>query len=59
MEDAAADDEKKPFDAEVAANEEESQPDLDESLLMEQGNGRVWLVKVHSCSFTRQAVIFN
>ncbi len=39
-------DEKKPFDAEQGGNEEETQPDPDESLVMESGNGRVWLVKV-------------
>ena len=41
--DGAVDDEKKPFDAEV---EEDSQPDPDEQLMLDQGNGRVWLVKV-------------
>lgn len=41
----AAEDEKKPFDAE-GANEDETQPDPDEPLMMESGNGRVWLVKV-------------
>jgi hypothetical protein len=39
-------DEKKPFDAEL--QEEETQPDPDEQLMLEQGNGRVWLVKVRS-----------
>lgn len=38
--------EKKPFDAEHALHEEETQPDPDESLMLDQGNGRVWLVKV-------------
>ena len=47
MDDVAVEDEKKPFDAETGANDEDSQPDPDESLLMESGNGRVWLVKVH------------
>ncbi|PSS32062.1 hypothetical protein PHLCEN_2v2169 [Hermanssonia centrifuga] len=46
MEDAVMEDEKKPFDAEQGGNEEETQPDPDESLVMESGNGRVWLVKV-------------
>ena len=38
-------DEQKPFDAEVP-NEEETMPDPDEHLMLHQGNGRVWLVKV-------------
>ena len=46
MDDVGVEDEKKPFDAEVAGQEEETQPDPDESLMMESGNGRVWLVKV-------------
>lgn len=46
MDDVAADDEKKPFDAELAGHEDDVQPDPDESLIMESGNGRVWLVKV-------------
>lgn len=46
MEDSQLEDEKKPFDAEHAQNEEETQPDPDESLMMDAGNGRVWLVKV-------------
>ena len=37
--------EKKPFDAEVG-HDEDSQPDPDEQLMLDQGNGRVWLVKV-------------
>ena len=41
--DTALEDEKKDFDAEQA---DESQPDPDEPLMMESGNGRVWLVKV-------------
>jgi hypothetical protein len=43
--DEAVEDEKKPFDAEVGA-EDDSQPDPDEQLMLDQGNGRVWLVKV-------------
>ena len=38
-----AEEEKKPFDAEA---DEDSQPDPDEHLMLDQGNGRVWLVKV-------------
>ncbi|KIP04282.1 hypothetical protein PHLGIDRAFT_129621 [Phlebiopsis gigantea 11061_1 CR5-6] len=41
--DTAVEDEKKDFDAEQA---DESQPDPDEPLMMESGNGRVWLVKI-------------
>ena len=43
--DDLVDDGKKVFDAE-AVNEEDSQPDPDEQLMLDQGNGRVWLVKV-------------
>ncbi len=43
--DEAAEDEKKPFDAE-AGHEDDTQPDPDEHLMLDQGNGRVWLVKV-------------
>ena len=41
-------DEKKPFDAETA-QDDDAQPDPDEQLMLDQGNGRIWLVKV-SCS---------
>lgn len=37
--------EKKPFDAETA-QDEDAQPDPDEHLMLDQGNGRIWLVKV-------------
>ncbi|KAF9033573.1 transcription initiation factor IIF, beta subunit [Panaeolus papilionaceus] len=37
-------DEKKPFDA--AGEEEIAQPDPNEELMLEQGNGRIWLVKI-------------
>lgn len=43
--DAPIDDEKKPFDAETA-NDDDSQPDPEEHLMLDQGSGRVWLVKV-------------
>ncbi|GJE89928.1 transcription initiation factor IIF subunit beta [Phanerochaete sordida] len=46
MEDAAVEDEKKPFDAENGQHDEDAQPDPDESLMMDAGNGRVWLVKI-------------
>lgn len=45
MDGPAVEDEKKPFDAENP-EEEDSQPDPDEHLMLDQGNGRVWLVKV-------------
>lgn len=46
MEDAQADEEKKPFDAEHTTGEDDAQPDPDEPLMMDAGNGRVWLVKI-------------
>ena len=39
------DDEKKPFEAETA-QDDDSQPDPEEHLMLDQGNGRIWLVKV-------------
>ena len=42
---AAADDEKKPFDA-LGAQDDDLQPDPDEHIMLESGHGRVWLVKV-------------
>lgn len=48
-----AEDEKKAFDAEGAPEAAETIPDPDEELMLDSGNGRVWLVKVsaplHSC----------
>jgi len=46
MDEVEIDDEKKPFDAEHAPNEDDAQPDPDESLIMDTGGGRVWLVKI-------------
>jgi hypothetical protein len=43
--DAVVDDEKKSFDAEIA-QDDDSQPDPEEHLMLDQGNGRIWLVKV-------------
>ncbi|KIL62436.1 hypothetical protein M378DRAFT_1055660 [Amanita muscaria Koide BX008] len=37
---------KKPFEAELGGQDEDSQPDPDEHLMLDQGNGRVWLVKI-------------
>ncbi|KAG1750285.1 transcription initiation factor IIF, beta subunit-domain-containing protein [Suillus lakei] len=44
MDDLSVEDEKKPFEAEH--NDEDTQPDPDEELMLDKGNGRVWLVKV-------------
>ena len=46
MDDLAVEDEKKPFDALGGQNDEDSQPDPDEHIMLESGQGRVWLVKV-------------
>ena len=43
--DAVVDDEKKLFDAETA-QDDDSQPDPEEHLMLDQGNGHIWLVKV-------------
>jgi len=43
--DGIVEDDKKPFDAETA-QDDDAQPDPDEHLMLDQGNGRVWLVKV-------------
>ena len=50
MDDPTVDDEK-PFDVLGAQNDDDSQPDPDEHLMLESGHGRVWLVKVcnHHC----------
>lgn len=45
MDDLTVEDEKKRFEPEVP-NEEDTQPDPDEELMLDRGNGRVWLVKV-------------
>jgi len=47
--DAAIEDDKKTFSAEHG-DDEDAQPDPDEHLMLEQGHGRVWLVKVRSNS---------
>ncbi|KNZ76077.1 Transcription initiation factor IIF subunit beta [Termitomyces sp. J132] len=51
-----ADDDRKPFDAEVR-DDDDAQPDPDEELMLEQGNGRVWLVKVPKFLLARWAAI--
>ena len=45
MDAVVVDDEKKSFDAETA-QDDDSQPDPEEHLMLDQGNGRIWLVKV-------------
>ena len=40
MDDLAADDEKKPFDALGGQNDEDSQPDPDEHIMLESGQGK-------------------
>lgn len=57
MDEAAVEDEKKPFDAEDKQNDNDAQPDPDEPLIMDAGNGRVWLVKVRDTSFGRRACV--
>ncbi|KAH9173733.1 transcription initiation factor IIF, beta subunit-domain-containing protein [Lactarius sanguifluus] len=46
MDDLAVDEEKKPFDELGGQNEDDSQPDPDEHIMLESGQGRVWLVKI-------------
>jgi transcription initiation factor TFIIF subunit beta len=48
-----ADDDKKPF--EVDGADEDTQPDPDEQLMLDQGHGKVWLVKVLAAA----AVLFT
>lgn len=55
MDDFGGEDEKK-FDVE-AQQEEETQPDPDEELILDRGNGRVWLVKIPKHLMTRWAAI--
>ncbi|EGN92358.1 hypothetical protein SERLA73DRAFT_191197 [Serpula lacrymans var. lacrymans S7.3] len=44
--DDIVEDEKKPFDPDGLQPDEETLPDPDEELMLDKGNGRVWLVKV-------------
>ena len=46
MDGPAVDDDKKVFDSENAPDDDDHLPDPDENLMLDQGNGRVWLVKV-------------
>jgi hypothetical protein len=45
MDDVSVDDEKKHFDVD-GPHDDDALPDPDEQLMLDQGNGRVWLVKV-------------
>ena len=47
--------ESKPFDAELAQDVEETQPEPDEHMMTEAGIGRVWIVKVREPSITSDA----
>ena len=38
--------ENKPFDAELAQDGEETQPEPDEHMITDSATGRVWIVKV-------------
>jgi hypothetical protein len=46
MDNLTVDDEKKPFDALGAQNDDALQPDPDEHIMLESGCCAVWLVKV-------------
>ncbi|KIY72452.1 hypothetical protein CYLTODRAFT_417851 [Cylindrobasidium torrendii FP15055 ss-10] len=55
--DAAADEDKKqPFD-EDAPNDDDHQPDPQEHLMLDQGNGRVWLVKIPKALMERWSAV--
>ncbi|KAN0093369.1 Transcription initiation factor IIF, beta subunit domain containing protein [Tylopilus felleus] len=56
MDDLTVEDEKKRFEPEVP-NEEDTQPDPDEELMLDRGNGRVWLVKIPKHLMARWAAI--
>ncbi|KAG1821586.1 transcription initiation factor IIF, beta subunit-domain-containing protein [Suillus subaureus] len=55
MDDLTVEDEKKPFEAEH--NDDDAQPDPDEELMLDKGNGRVWLVKIPKHLMARWAAI--
>ena len=53
--DAMQEDEKKPLvDAAMAADDSDQQSDPDEHLMLDQGNGAVWSVRVRQSTFARQ-----
>lgn len=56
MEDDQATDDKKPLvSLEEPTNEEDNQPDPDETLQLDSGGGKIWLVKVHLPNMQRLA----
>ncbi|KAA1476274.1 transcription initiation factor IIF, beta subunit [Dentipellis sp. KUC8613] len=57
MDDTLMEDEKKPFDSVAGGVEEETQPDPDEQIMLESGNGRVWLVKIPRFLMARWSAI--
>ena len=59
MDDLAVEDEKKPFDALGGQNDEDSQPDPDEHIMLESGQGRVWLVKVRHSLYSHTTPPFT
>ena len=59
MDDLTVDDEKKPFDELGAQNDEDSQPDPDEHLMLKSGHGRVWLVKVSKSHYFSKCFASN
>ncbi|PCH39350.1 hypothetical protein WOLCODRAFT_141199 [Wolfiporia cocos MD-104 SS10] len=46
MDEPMVEDDSKQFDSVNGGQDEDNQPDPDETLMMETGNGRVWLVKI-------------
>ncbi|KAF9040395.1 hypothetical protein BDZ89DRAFT_981555 [Hymenopellis radicata] len=54
--DEVVDDDKKRYDAENA-DEDDLQPDPDETLMLNQGSGRVWLVKIPKFLMERWAAV--
>lgn len=59
MDDPTAEDEKKPFDALGAQNDDDLQPDPDEHIMLESGHGRVWLVKVFPLSPSHASLLHS
>ena len=59
MDDPTAEDEKKPFDALGAQNDDDLQPDPDEHIMLESGHGRVWLVKVFPLSHNHTSLLHS
>ena len=57
--DGLVEDEKKPFDDDPSLVDasETAEPDPDEHLMLDQGHGKVWLVKVPKCLMERWAAV--